>query len=152
MGDLSVSKKIIFCVFMYNMSYSFALFTAKAWRKNGVEAIDCSGKIWLNQGYLQEKLDIRNISDKTQYHSDEFKKRCKIQECSKYQPCRTFIENTLAVEITLSAVKTQAVTFRSKFGVKQQSIMQTTIIRFKTEKVILKRRHSRRIFCFTLQN
>ena len=63
MGDLSVSKKIIFCVFMYNMSYSFALFTAKAWRKNGVEAIDCSGKIWLNQGYLQEKLDIRNISE-----------------------------------------------------------------------------------------
>ena len=32
--------------------------------------------------------------------------RCKIQECSKYQPCRTFIENTLAVEITVSAVKT----------------------------------------------
>ena len=75
MGDLSVSKKIIFCVFMYNMSYSFALLTAKAWRKNGVEAIDCSGKIWLNQGYLQEKLDIRNISDRTQYHSDEFKKK-----------------------------------------------------------------------------
>ena len=52
MGDLSVSKKIIICVFMYNMRYSFASFTAKAWRKNGVEAIDCSGKIWLNQGYL----------------------------------------------------------------------------------------------------
>ena len=30
-----------------------------------------------------------------------------------------FIENTLAVEITMSAVKTQAVIFRDKFGVKQ---------------------------------
>ena len=30
-----------------------------------------------------------------------------------------FIENTLAVEITMSAVKTQAVFFRDKFGVNQ---------------------------------
>ena len=30
-----------------------------------------------------------------------------------------FIENTLAVEITLSAVKTQAVIFTEKFGVNQ---------------------------------
>ena len=38
-----------------------------------------------------------------------FKKmKCEIQECGKYQPCRMFIENTLAVEITMSAVKTQA--------------------------------------------
>ena len=45
--------------------------------------------------------------------------RCEIQECGKYQPCRMFIENTLAVEITMSAVKTQAVIFREKFGVNQ---------------------------------
>ena len=30
-----------------------------------------------------------------------------------------FIENTLAAEFTMSAVKTQAVIFRDKFGVKQ---------------------------------
>ena len=45
--------------------------------------------------------------------------RCEIQECGKFQPCRKFIENTLAAEITMSAVKTQAVIFRDKFGVKQ---------------------------------
>ena len=45
--------------------------------------------------------------------------RCEIQEHGKYQPCRMFIENTLAVEITVSAVKTQAVIFRKRFGVKQ---------------------------------
>ena len=45
--------------------------------------------------------------------------RCEIQECGKYQPCRKFTENTLAAEITMSAVKTQAVIFRDKFGVKQ---------------------------------
>ena len=45
--------------------------------------------------------------------------RCEIQECGKYQPCRMFIENTAAVETTMSAVKTEAVIFRDKFGVKQ---------------------------------
>ena len=44
--------------------------------------------------------------------------RCEIQDCGKYQPCRMFIENTVAVEITISAVKAQAVIFNSKFGIK----------------------------------
>ena len=40
----------------------------------------------------------------------------------------------------MSSVKTQAATFRDKFGVNQhnKSIMQTTIIWFKTEKIISK--------------
>ena len=93
---------------------SFALFTANAWRKNDVEVIEYGGKIWINQEQLQEKLGIANIADRTQYYSNKFKKlRCEIQECAKYQPCRMSIENTLAVEITMSAVKTQAAIFKS---------------------------------------
>ena len=42
-----------------------------------------------------------------------------MQETSKYQPFRMFIENTIAVEITMSAVKTQAIIFRDRFGVKK---------------------------------
>ena len=69
---------------------------------------------------LSKKLDIANIADRTQYYSPKLKKmRCKIQECGKYQPCRIFIKNTLAVEITMSAVKMQAAIFREKFGVNQ---------------------------------
>ena len=99
---------------------SFALFTAKIWEKNDVEAIGYGGKIWINQEHLQERLDIANIAERTQYYSDEFTKmRCEIQKCDKYQPCRMFINNTLAVEITMSAVKTQAAIFREKFGVEQ---------------------------------
>ena len=40
-------------------------FTVNAWRKNGAEK-------WINQGHLQEKRDLSNISDRTQYYSDEF--------------------------------------------------------------------------------
>ena len=46
--------------------------------------------------------------------------RCEIQDFGKYQPCRVFIKNTLAIEITMSAVKTQAVIFRDKFRVNQR--------------------------------
>ena len=97
---------------MYKMD-SFAQFTANAQRKNDVEGIEYGGKTWINQWHLQEKLDIANIADRTQYYSDEFlKMRCEIQVCGKYQPCRMFIENTLAVEITMSAVKIQAANFK----------------------------------------
>ena len=79
---------------------SFALFMTKAWRKNDVQVIEYGCKIWTNQGHLQGKLGIANIADRAQYYSDKFKKlRCEIQKCGKYQPCRVFVENTLAIEI-----------------------------------------------------
>ena len=85
-----------------------------------VEIIEYAGQVWINQKNLEKKVSIANISDKTQYYSSEFKKmRCEIQECGNYQPCRIFIENTLAVEITMSSVKTRAAAFKDGFGVNQ---------------------------------
>ena len=59
---------------MYKMD-QFALFTAQAWIKYGVEAIvvvKYGGKIWLNQGHLQKKLDLSDIFERTQHYSNEF--------------------------------------------------------------------------------
>ena len=140
------------CIYKIN---SFALFTANAWRKNDVEVIEYGSEIWINQRHLQKKLGIANIGDRTQHYSDEFKKlRCEIQECGKYQPWRTFIENTLAVEIIMSAVKPQAAIFKSKFGVnpndkvlrKQQSLGLRLKKLLSNENIIV------RVFCFALQN
>ena len=65
-----------------------------------------------------KNLGIANIAEKTQYYSSEFKKlRCEIHECGNCQPCGIIIRNTLAVEITMSSVKTQAAIFRDKYGV-----------------------------------
>ena len=80
--------------------------------------------------------------------------RCEIQECGKYQPFRMFIENTLAVEIAISAVTTQAAIFREKFGVnkhdkvlrKQQSLGLRPKKLFPSEDII------EEYFAFTLQN
>ena len=47
----------------------FALFSEEAWGKNDVEVIEHGSEIWINQKHLEKKLDIENISDRTQYYS-----------------------------------------------------------------------------------
>ena len=48
-----------------------------------------------------------------------FKKiRCEIQEYGSYQPCRVFIQNILAVQLTMTAKNTSSY-FKTKFGVNQ---------------------------------
>ena len=42
--------------------------------EKNVEVIEYGGKIWINQGKLQEELGIPNIAYRTQYYSDEFLK------------------------------------------------------------------------------
>ena len=50
-------------------------------KKNDVKVIEYGGKIWINQGQLGKEFDISNIADRTQHHSDGFKKmRCEIQD------------------------------------------------------------------------
>ena len=49
--------------------------------------------------------------------------RCDIRDCGNYQPCKMFIENSVAVDIAMSSVKTKAAIFRSKFGVNQRDIV-----------------------------
>ena len=85
--------------------------------KNDVEVIEHGGEIWINQKYLEKNLILQILQTELQ---DLKIMRCEIQEFGKYQPCRVFIKNTLAIEITMSAVKTQAVIFRDKFRVNQR--------------------------------
>ena len=65
-----------------------------------------------------------------------------------------FIQNVLAVQLRITAKKTQTATFKAKFGVIQHDIVlrrqQLLGLRFKI--LFSKQRHKRRIFCPTLQN
>ena len=113
--------------------------------KSDVEFIEYGGKVWINQGHVQEKLGIANIADRTQYYSDK---------CGKYQPCRMFIENSLAVEITMSAVKTQAAIFKNKFGVDQHDkvLRKQQSLGLRLKKLLSNENIIVRVFCFALQN
>ena len=48
--------------------------------------------------------------------------RCEVQECGNYQPCRVFIQNILAVQLTMTAKNTSSY-FKAKFGVNQHDIV-----------------------------
>ena len=43
-------------------------------KKNDVEVMEYGREIRIDQKYLEKKLDIANIADRTQYYSSEFKK------------------------------------------------------------------------------
>ena len=50
------------------------LFNAKAWGKNGVEAIEYGGEIWINQGHLEENLIFQIYLKKLNIILTKFKK------------------------------------------------------------------------------
>ena len=77
-----LNKKFFFCLYINGLICSIH---CKSMKKSGVKAMEHGSEIWINQGHLQKHLNLENISDRTQYYSDEFKKmRCEIQECGKY--------------------------------------------------------------------
>ena len=50
-------------------------FSIKTWSKIGVEIIKHNGKKWINEKYLEIALGYKNLVNKTQYYSDELKKK-----------------------------------------------------------------------------
>ena len=47
----------------------------KTWSKIGVEIIKHNGKKWINEKHLEIALVYKNLVKKSQYYSDELKKR-----------------------------------------------------------------------------
>ena len=78
-------------------------FSIKTWSKIGIEVIKYDGKKWINEKHLETALGYNNlVSNRTQYYSDEFKKRrYEIQDCEDFQPCRKFIAEQLAIHLII---------------------------------------------------
>ena len=58
---------------MYKMN-TVPLFTAKAWGKNGVEAVEYGDEIWINQGHLEKNLIFQIHLTKLKIIVTKFKK------------------------------------------------------------------------------
>ena len=67
---------------------------------------------------MEKDLDCKNLAgNKTQYYSDEFKKRrCEIQNCEDYQPCKKFIVEELAIHLILEMKTVKAGEVKIKLG------------------------------------
>ena len=108
---------------MYKMK-SFSIIT---WSKIGVEVLK-----WINEKHLETALGYKSlIGNKTQYYSDEFKKRrYELQDCEDFQPRRKFIAEELAIHLIIDIKTVEAAKLKIKLGFnpvdlimsKQQSI------------------------------
>ena len=97
--------------------YKMKSFSIKTWKKIGVEAIKYNDKKWINEKNLETAIGYKNlVSNKTQYYSDEFKKRRhEIQDCEDFQPCRKFIAEKLEIHLIIDIHCVKSVQIRSYF-------------------------------------
>ena len=56
------------------------------------------------------------VINKTQYYSDEYKKKKELQDCEDLQPCRKFIAEKLAVHLIIDIKTVKAAELKTKLG------------------------------------
>ena len=118
----------------------------KTWRKIGAEAIKYNDKKWISEKHLETALGYKNlVGNKTQYYSDEFKKRrYEIHNCEDFQPCRKFIAEELVIHLIIDIKTVKEAELKIKLGfnqldpimTKQQSIGLSTRKTFSNEEII----------------
>ena len=127
---------------MYKM-YTFSINT---WNKIDAEAIKYNGEKWVNENYLEKVISYKNLTgNRTQQYSDELKKkRCEIQDCEDFQPCRKFIAEKLTIHLIIDIKTVKAGELKTRLGfnqldpimTKQQSIGLRIRKTFPNEKII----------------
>ena len=97
-------------------------FSINTWSKNDVEAIKYKFKRWINEKDLEKALGRKNLAGtKTQYYSDEFKKR----RYEDFQACRKFIAEELAIHLILDTKTVKAGQLKIKLGFNQLDPIMT---------------------------
>ena len=107
--------------------YQMLTFSIKTWSKIGVEVIKYNHKKWINEKHLETALGYKNlVGNKTQYYSDEFKKRrYEIQDCEDFQPCRKFIAEELAIHLIIDIKTVKAAELKTILGFNQLDPIMT---------------------------
>ena len=66
------------------------------------------------------------VSNKTQYYSDEFKKRRhELKDCEDFQPCRKSIAEELAVHLIIDFKTVKAAELKTKLGFNQVGLIMS---------------------------
>ena len=102
-------------------------YSIKTWRKIGAEEIKYNDRKWINEKHLETALRYKNlVGNKTQYHSDKFKKRRhEIQDCENFEPCRKFIAEELAIHLITDIKTVKAAELKIKLGFNQLDPIMT---------------------------
>ena len=101
-------------------------FSVRIWNKTGVEVIKHNGRELINEKHLETALGYKNVVNKIQYYSDEFKKRrYEIQDCEDFQPFRKFIAEELSGHLIIDIKTVKAGELKIKLGFNQLDLIMT---------------------------
>ena len=118
--------------------------TENTWKNNGIEEIIVSNVKWLNEKHLENNLGHSNLSMLTLKYADCVEKqRCELID-SKYQACRRFIREDLAIQLIMDTRTIPSIDFKNKLGfnsqdpimTQEQSILTKIKDSFSAEKII----------------
>ena len=79
------------------------------WKNNGIEVIIVNNIKWLNEKHLENNLGHSNLSTLTLKYADCFKKQRFELIDTKYQPCRRFIREDLAIQLIMDTRTIQSI-------------------------------------------
>ena len=94
--------------------------SSKKNERNGIEIIvDNNGLLWLNKKHIEEGLDHRNLIEITaNYHFSHRKHRYRVDNKSRKQCNRIFIDEKLGIKVIMDCKTTSAHKFRRRLGFK----------------------------------
>ena len=99
--------------------------TENTWKNNGIEVIIVNNVKSLNEKHLEIRLGHSNLSMLTLKYADCFKKqRCELTD-SKYQPCRRFIREDLAIHLIMDTRNISSIDFKNKLRFNIQDPIMT---------------------------
>ena len=96
-------------------------FSIKIWNKIGVEVIRYNHKKWIKKQLLVIKIWLVT---KLSIILTNLKK-CKIQDCEDFQPCRKFIAEELAIHLIINIKTVKAAELKAILGFNQLNPIMT---------------------------
>ena len=82
--------------------------------------------MWFNEKHIEEGLDHKNLGEiTTKYSSNHKEYRYELVEEPKKQVNMIFIDEKLAIKVTMDCITTMSCKFRSRLGFKQYHAILT---------------------------
>ena len=94
--------------------------SSKKNERNGIEIIvDNNELLWLNKKHIEEGLDHRDLIEiRANYHFSHRKHRYRVDNKSRKQCNRIFIDEKLGIKVIMDCKTTSAHKFRRRLGFK----------------------------------
>ena len=117
--------------------------------------VDGTGKLWLNEKHIEEKLGHKNLPVITSKYDPVYKKhRYKLVDKPKKQPNRRFLPRDLAWNVIMDCRIDESCNLKRNIGFRVHDVINTeeqTVLK-SIKRGIWRRKYANPIQCFRLQD